>query len=92
MMTPEHGARFDFELREGRAQFARYHVQICTPDAAWHGSARIDESLVTIEGDDTAPTWARSLLEGFLRTLARHHGEEGDWPRLFSRWRAAPER
>lgn len=72
---------------------ATYRVELHAPDASWTGEARLAAAITigpwtATRGAAPEPEpWMIESARGFLRTLAKNHAAERDWPPRLLRWR-----
>ena len=91
-LHPSDGARYLFELEHAEGSRARYRVAIYTRDAAFTGTATLDEA----GGVELSPTGGPDELHGRLATIAKliardagrlHSDGMPPWPNRILRWR-----
>jgi len=88
-MRPKTGGRIELAL-VAAGPSVEYAAGLYTPDAEWHGTARIDAAgAVTLEGLDEAPAWLTDYARAFLRAewRARQGPDSAPWPDRIGRWR-----
>jgi hypothetical protein len=87
------GVRMILRLVHHDAERVRYATELELTGEAPHAVSgacelQIADGTVRFEGLEAAPPWARDATRALLRTQWRQHPSE--WPRRYTRWRAAP--
>lgn len=93
-MRPETGGRVVLERSNATTEI-EYQAGLYTPDAEWHGVARVPtDGQIVLESWQPAepPAWLVELARVFLRSewRGRQGPEPAPWPARINRWRAQP--
>jgi hypothetical protein len=99
---PHFGARIRLERKRASAELVEYEIRIWHDDDG-ERSERFYSAPATIslpqlslaigewrlDGEvKSPPEWATDFTLALLRTVAKNHAGDGDWPRRITRWRA----
>jgi hypothetical protein len=83
------GARFRFDRIAVEGLEARYAILVELAEVSCAGTARLGPSGVALDPlSPPPPPWVLEQATALLRTVAKHHSGDGDWPRRVHRWRA----
>jgi hypothetical protein len=83
------GARFRFDRLAVEGSQASYAVLVELPEGSCSGTAHLGPAGVSLEPfSPPPPPWAIEQATALLRTVAKNHAGDGDWPRRVHRWRA----
>jgi hypothetical protein len=83
------GARFRFDRLAVEREGARYAVRVELGAEVCTAEARLGAAGAELGAfDRSPPPWAREQAVALLRTVAKNHAADADWPRRVHRWRA----
>lgn len=92
-LVPTHGVRVLLVRAAIDDAGATYRVELHAPDSSWASEARVGAAIAigpwtATRGSAPDPEpWMIESARGFLRTLAKNHAAERDWPARQLRWR-----